>query len=170
MKKTTLVAISALTTVALAGCSSTGTEDIFTLAKGSITDSSSFGGGPESVWVAKAKEQFKSGNYGLAERYYRQAIEERHENIEAWLGLAASYDRLKQFDQADRAYKAIIKIAGFTPTIMNNLGFHYMLKGDFDSAERTLTAAREKDPQNPYIANNLSLLSEWRVAAGRDRG
>ena len=69
--------------------------------------SATFGNGPEKVWLERAKDNFRRGEYGLAERYYRQAIEERHNNVEAWLGLAASYDRLKRFDEADRAYKVV---------------------------------------------------------------
>ncbi len=97
---------------------------------GGITPSSSFGAAPESVWLEKAKKHYAHGDYGLAERFYRQAIEERHNNAEAWLGLAASYDRLKRFDLADRAYDALIKLVGYTPTVLNNLAYHQMLRGD----------------------------------------
>ena len=44
------------------------------------------------------------GNYGLAEENYRKAVELGPRDLDAWLGLAASYDRLKRFDLADRAY------------------------------------------------------------------
>jgi Flp pilus assembly protein TadD len=132
-----------------------------------IATQSTFGSAPEQVWVHKAKENFKNGEYGLAERYFRQAVEERHNNAEAWLGLAASYDHLKRFDEADRAYDVLIKMAGKTPTILNNLGFHYMLKGDFVNAERALVKADSEDPNNPLIRANMALLADWRVAAGR---
>jgi Flp pilus assembly protein TadD len=135
-----------------------------------ITETSSFGSAPEQVWLQKAKENFRSGNYGLAERYYRQAIEERHQNAEAWLGLAASYDRLKRFDLADRAYEQLVQIAGNTPTVLNNLAYHQMLKGDFASARQTLNAAAEKAPKNPYIRNNLDLLDRWEAQAGKKAG
>ncbi|MGO9547805.1 MAG: tetratricopeptide repeat protein [Rhodomicrobium sp.] len=135
--------------------------------KGEMTADSTFGGGPEQVWVNKAKENFRHGEYGLAERYFRQAIEERHSNAEAWLGLAASYDHLKRFEEADRAYEVLKKMTGDTPTVLNNLGFHYMLKGEFVSAEHALHAAQEQDPNNPLIQANLALLSDWKAAAGK---
>jgi len=55
------------------------------------------------VWLEKAKKNDADGNDGLAERFYGQAIEERHNNAEGWLGLATSYDQLKRFDLTDRA-------------------------------------------------------------------
>ena len=63
----------------------------------------SFGSAPESVWPEKSKKNDADGNDGLAERFYRQAIKERHNNAEGWLGLATSYDQLKRFDLTDRA-------------------------------------------------------------------
>jgi Flp pilus assembly protein TadD len=128
---------------------------------------STFGSGPEQIWLNKAKEHFRHGEYGLAERFFRRAVEERYNNVEAWLGLAASYDHLKRFDEADRAYKVVTKMAGRTPSVLNNLGYHYMLKGDFAEAERTLRDAAQQDPKNPYIQSNLNLLAEWRAKAGR---
>jgi Flp pilus assembly protein TadD len=123
--------------------------------------------GPEQPLVDKAKAHFKNGEYGLAERYFRQAIELRHRNLEAWLGLAASLDHLKRFDEADRAYGVLQKMVGATPTVLNNLGYHYMLKGEFGSAEHALLTAQSKDPNNPAIRDNLILLADWRAAAGR---
>jgi tetratricopeptide (TPR) repeat protein len=34
------------------------------------------------------------GDYGLAEQYYRRAVEANRQNGSAWIGLAAAYDRL----------------------------------------------------------------------------
>ena len=81
-------------------------------------------------------------------------------DAESWVGLAASYDQLKRFDLADRAYAQAIKLIGATPEVMNNQGFSYMLRGDYRRARSMLLAAQAKDPKNPYIANNLRLLDE----------
>ncbi len=163
-----LVVVGAMA-LSAAGCTFDGSDakENFTA---SITDTSSFGSAPEQVWLQKAKTYYRNGDYGLAERYYRQAIEERHTNAEAWLGLAASYDRLKRFDLAARAYDQLIKLAGNTPTVLNNLAYHQMLKGDFASARQTLHAAAEKAPDNPYIRNNLELLDHWEAQAGKKAG
>ena len=106
------------------------------------------------------KKYFRQGSYGLAERHFRKAVELHPRDAESWLGLAASYDRLRRFDLADRAYGQAIKIAGATPEVMNNRGFSYMLRGDYGRARTTLLAAKAKDPNSPYIANNLRMLDE----------
>lgn len=146
-------------------CASLTDEDISAEMAGGISDTSSFGSLPETVWLQKAKQNFRDGNYGLAERFYRQAIEEQPRNVEAWLGLAASHDRLKRFDLADKAYDAVIKLVGRTPTVLNNLAYHEMLKGNFALARRHLEAAIHADPGNPHVQSNMKLLSE--LEAGR---
>ncbi len=110
--------------------------------------------------VSVAKKYFRQGSYGLAERQFRKAVELHPKHAEAWLGLAASYDRLRRFDLADRAYAQAIRLVGATPEIMNNQGFSYMLRGEHGRARTTLLAAQAKDPANPYIQNNLQMLDE----------
>jgi Tfp pilus assembly protein PilF len=110
--------------------------------------------------LSLGRMNFRQGNYGLAERYFRRAVESGPRDAEAWLGLAASYDRLKRFDLADRAYKQLYAMLGRSPEILNNQGYSYMLRGDFAHARDVLTEAQAKDPNNPYIANNIALLKE----------
>jgi len=106
------------------------------------------------------KKYFRQGSYGLAERHFRKAVELHPRDAESWIGLAASYDQLKRFDLADRAYAQVIKIVGPTPEVMNNQGFSYMLRGDYRRARTTLLAAQAKDPKSQHIVNNLRLLDE----------
>jgi Flp pilus assembly protein TadD len=109
--------------------------------------------------LSLGKKQYRVGNWGDAEKHFRRAVELHPRDAESWVGLAASYDRLRRFDLADRAYKQAIAIIGPTPEILNNQGFSYMLRGDYRRARSTLLAARAKDPKSPYIANNLHLLA-----------
>ena len=106
------------------------------------------------------KKYFGTANFGLAEKHFRRAVELHPRDAEAWVGLAASYDRLKRFELADRAYAQAARIVGDTPEIMNNRGFSYMLRGDYRRARRTLEAAQARAPDNPYIQNNLQLLEK----------
>jgi Flp pilus assembly protein TadD len=57
-------------------------------------------------------EYFQKGAYGTANRYFRDAVEKAPEDAEAWIGLAASYDKLRRFDLADQAYAQPIKLKG----------------------------------------------------------
>jgi Flp pilus assembly protein TadD len=103
-------------------------------------------------------EHFNRGHFGLAEHYFRDAVEKAPRDVAAWLGLAASYDRLARFDLADRAYATAIKLAGETTQILNNQGYSYMLRGDLKAARKKFLAAAQREPNNPMITNNLQLL------------
>jgi len=104
------------------------------------------------------REQFARGNYGLAEKYFRSAVERVPQDGDAWVGLAASYDQLGRFDLADRAYTRATQVKGTTAQILNNRGFSYLLRGDGTSAGRMFARARSLDPANVVVANNLAIL------------
>jgi Flp pilus assembly protein TadD len=108
--------------------------------------------------VSLGKRHFRAGNFTLAERHFRRAVELHPRDLESWIGLAASYDRQRRFDLADRAYDQATKIAGPTAEILNNRGYSYMLRGDQRRARETLLEAQARDPGNAYIKNNLELL------------
>jgi Flp pilus assembly protein TadD len=105
-------------------------------------------------------QSYRSGDYATAQRYFRRATEAHPRDAEAWLGLAASYDQLRRFDLADRAYEKVVAIAGKTPELLNNRGYSYMLRGDYKRARTTLLQARAMDPANTYVQNNLDLLEK----------
>ena len=110
--------------------------------------------------LTTAKEHFREGRFGLAEDSYRKAVEVSPRDAEAWVGLAASYDRLRRFDLADRAYEQAVKLVGKTPLMLNNLGYSQMLRGDLRKARQYFLAAYEAEPDNPFIRNTLELLNE----------
>jgi tetratricopeptide (TPR) repeat protein len=110
--------------------------------------------------VALGKKYFRSNNFGLAEKSFQSAAEHHPNDAEAWIGLAASYDRLRRFDLADRAYAQAERIVGQTVELLNDEGFSYMLRGDYARAHKLLDQAKAKDPNNPYVQANLQLLDE----------
>lgn len=110
--------------------------------------------------LATGKVYFRAANYGMAEKYFRRAVEQHPGDAEAWLDLAASYDHLKRFDLADRAYAQAIRLAGPKVQILNNQGYSYMLRGDNAQAFRKLEEARRRDPGNRFVLSNLGLLEE----------
>jgi Flp pilus assembly protein TadD len=140
----------------------TGTATAEQLAMAGAPDpatKSKYGGDPYND-LGIGKKLFREGKFGLAEHYFRGAVTANPRDAEAWVGLAACYDRLKRFDLADRAYDEVLKFAGPTPAILNNQGYSYIMRGDYDRAREKLLAARAKDPANPYISANLALLEE----------
>jgi len=110
--------------------------------------------------LSLGKKQYRAKNYGVAEKHFRRAVESHPRDAEAWLGLAASYDRLRRFELADRAYNQAIGIMGPTAEILNNQGYSYMLRGDYKRARVKLGDAQRMDPGNRFVANNIQLLEE----------
>ncbi|HZS63005.1 MAG TPA: hypothetical protein VFA53_00685 [Xanthobacteraceae bacterium] len=126
---------------------------------GQQTDAGLLGSDPKDD-LSVAKLYYRQENFGLAEYYFRRAVESHPKDAEGWLGLAAAYDRLRRFDLADRAYGQAIALAGPLPEILNNQGYSYILRGDYRHAQEKLAAAKAAAPENPYILNNLKLLAE----------
>ncbi len=173
--------------VALAGCSSSGKlaagwgEDVPPPANPDITGSTPAStsedpnfavkdallGGDAGDNLTLGKRHYREKNYGLAEQFFRRAAETTPRDGEAWLGLAASYDRLKRYDLADRAYAEALSIYGPRAEVVNNIGYSYLLRGDLRRARQKFTEAARKDPGNPTIANNIALVDE---AARRKKG
>jgi Flp pilus assembly protein TadD len=180
-----LFAIACL--VALAGCSSSGqmadskwgwgddtpppaNPDVTgstRSAPASLTVADELQGGDPGDDLTLGKRHYRERNYGLAEKHFRKSVEKLPRDGEGWLGLAASYDRLKRYDLADRAYKEALDIYGARPEVLNNIGYSLMLRGDLRKARAKFAEAQAKDPGNPTIANNISLIDE---AARRKKG
>lgn len=117
------------------------------------------GSNPEDD-LSLGKKYYRAGAFGLAEKHFRRAVETHANDAEAWLGLAASYDQLRRFDLADRAYAQATRIAGPTVEIINNQGYSLMLRGKYREAAAKLAQAAAKAPENPYVKNNIRLLAE----------
>jgi Flp pilus assembly protein TadD len=142
--------------ILLAGCTSA--ENRLLKESGLAAEDASFF--PSDIYVRMGKVSFRNGSYGVAEENFRRAVEVSPRDAEAWVGLAASYDRLRRFDLADKAYERALKFRPDNAVLLNNAGFSKLMRGDIPGARRLLLRAYEIDPQNPYIANNIALLGE----------
>ncbi|WP_377830581.1 tetratricopeptide repeat protein [Bradyrhizobium lupini] len=114
---------------------------------------------PSDEPVRMGLEQYNRGNYGISQRYFKDAVEKAPKDVTAWVGLAASYDKLRRFDLADQAYAQAIRLGGETVQILNDQGYSLMLRGNLGGARRKFEKAYSLDPGNPVIANNLELLN-----------
>ena len=119
--------------------------------------------------LKEGMRQFEAGNYGLAQLHFQAAVEKTPRDAVAWVGLAASYDRLRRFDLADRAYAKATALNGPTVQILNNQGYSHLLRGDLEGARRYFLEAYEIEPNNPTILNNLELLSNSGVMVERHK-
>jgi len=115
-------------------------------------------------------EYFNRGDFGLAAKHFEKAAALAPKDATAWVGLAASYDRIGRFDLADRAYHQAIGLVGETTAILNNEGYSLMLRGHLPEARRKFLAAYEREPNNPTVINNLELLNSSARIIRRDPG
>src|SRR5258706_2217561 len=53
---------------------------------------------PSDAPLRMGLEQFNRGNYGIAQKYFKDAVEKAPKDVNASVGLGASYDRLRRFD------------------------------------------------------------------------
>jgi Flp pilus assembly protein TadD len=143
----------------LAGCQQIGPTP-------SPIPNSAVGQAPDDVKYYRSDEpvrlgiqRYYEGNFGLAQHYFQDALEKAPKDATAWIGLAASYDRLGRFDLADRSYAQAAKLVGDTASLLNNEGYSYMLRGDLRNARVKFRAALRLDPTNPTTNNNLALLN-----------
>jgi Flp pilus assembly protein TadD len=172
MRRSIVSLVAALLSLGLAHCTTTGANS--PAASNEVTAADAFasatpadpaapggllGDNPNDD-LSLAKKYYRDGDFGLAEKHFRHAVELHPRSGEAWLGLAASLDRLRRFDLADRAYAQAIRVLGPTAEVLNNQGYSYMLRGDLKKAGQKLHEADVKSPNNPYVQNNLQLLGE----------
>jgi Flp pilus assembly protein TadD len=152
--------------LAVAACQETGPTAVADATSGPVVSASpAVGQEPDDIKYFRSDEpyrlgvqRFNEGEFGLAERYFQDAVEKAPRDVSAWVALAASYDRLARFDLADRAYRSAERLGGRTTQMLNNLGYSYMLRGDLVRAKKLFEEALRREPANPTIANNLRLL------------
>ena len=157
------ITISLLSAV-LAGCQPSAENRLLAESDMKMEDPKFF---PSDDYLRMGKVHFRNGDYGLAEEKFRKAVEVTPKDAEAWLGLAASYDQLRRFDLADKAYDKVLVLAHDNAVILNNAGYSQLMRGNIEGARRFLLRAYELDPTNPYIVNNLALLGESRKTVKR---
>jgi Flp pilus assembly protein TadD len=147
-----IIGIAALATgLALSACQGGGLAD--------DAPGTGFFAGAQARALASAKTYFRQNNFGLAEKTFLDILKKDADHLEAWVGLAASYDRLGRYDLADRAYDRVVKVVGRRPEILNNMGYSYFLRGEKGRARATFEEAAKLAPGNPVVQANLVLVS-----------
>lgn len=120
--------------------------------------------------VRNGARHFLEGAYGLAQESFQKAVEAAPKNAAAWIGLAASYDQLRRFDLADRAYAQAETLGGANLQWLNNRAYSRLLRGDKAGARGYFERALALDPTNVVVLNNLALLSgDVRPSTGATR-
>ena len=149
----------------LAGCSSMGSMSSFGGKQQQVAVVANIGDYTADAALAEAKSHFKSGDFGYSAALYKRVVELSPKNAEGYVGLSASYDRLRRFDLSDRVYNALFDITGGTAQYYNNVGYSYMLRGNLTAALANFRKAQTLDPDNVVVANNLQILANAAAAS-----
>ena len=110
--------------------------------------------------LLEARAHFRNNDFGHSAALYKRAVELRPKDPEGYIGLGASYDRLRRFDLSDRVYASLYKLSGDTVQYHNNVGYSQMLRGNLKDALASFRRAKSMDPGNVVVANNLEILSK----------
>jgi Flp pilus assembly protein TadD len=143
----------------LAGCSSMGSMSAFGGKQMQVAEVANIGDYTADAALAEAKGHFRNGDFGHSATLYKRVVELSPKNAEGYIGLSASYDRLRRFDLSDRVYTALFAITGGTAQYYNNVGYSYMLRGNLTAALTNFRKAEKLDPGNAVVANNIQILA-----------
>lgn len=111
-------------------------------------------GEPQAKPHARAVRHFSDGQFGLAVKHFRRAVDEDPRSVESLNGLAASYDKLGRFDLSERHYRRALALDPMSSQTLNNLGYSYLMQGKYDLALVYLRDADGVAGDNEVIRGN----------------
>ncbi len=151
----------AIVALPLVGCSSTDNNAFGAFGEGWLQtgDLPNVAGYDAGRALSEARAHFRLSDFGYSAALYKRYVTLVPNDPQGYVGLAASYDRLRRFDLADRVYASLYRLTGGTAQYYNNLGYSCLLRGDTAKALANLRKANQLDPQNPTVANNLKMLA-----------
>ena len=95
-----------------------------------------------------------------AQEAFQHALELKPNSVDALNGLGAVYDRLGQFEDAQRFYRLALGITPEAAYIWANLGYSLLLQGRVVMAVALLEKTVKMDPSNTMAAHHLALANE----------
>jgi hypothetical protein len=110
--------------------------------------------------LAEGRMQFRNGNFALAVDAFRRATRQPAQSVDAYNGLAASYDRLGRFDLARRYYEEALAIAPADPRVIHNYAVSLRLQGRDAEAHQLLASASPPAAASPVPAAQEAALAD----------
>ena len=147
------------TAMLLGGCSSIGSS-AFGGNQLKVAEISNIGDYTADNALSEARAHFRNNDFGYSAALYKRVVELSPKDPQGYVGLGASYDRLRRFDQSDRVYASLYAISGGTAQYYNNVGYSYMLRGNLSAALTNFRKAQKLDPDNIVVANNLQMIAD----------
>jgi Flp pilus assembly protein TadD len=148
----------------LAACSAAGLGS-FGSNRLSVAEVSDIGSYTADGALLQARSHFRNNDFGHSATFYKRAVELSPQNAEGYIGLGASYDRLRRFDLSDRVYASLFSLSGGTAQYYNNVGYSQMLRGNLKDAMSNFRQAQTLAPDNAVIDNNMQLVKQAAATA-----
>ena len=124
------------------------------LALAACADLTEDGRYSELSFYGRGKFHYDAGQFGLAVKHFRSAVDREPGSVKALNGLAASYDRLGRYDLATKYYGRALGADPESTQTLNNIGYSYLLQKRFDLAVAYLRDAHSRDRNDPVIQAN----------------
>lgn len=148
----------------LAACSAAGLST-FGNNRLAVAEVSNIGTYTADSALVQARGHFRNNDFGHSATFYKRVVELAPQNAEGYVGLGASYDRLRRFDLSDRVYASLFALSGGTAQYYNNVGYSQMLRGNLKDAMSNFRKAQDLAPDSPVIANNMQLVKQAAATA-----
>lgn len=148
--------------LAACGVAGLGTFGNSRLQVAEINDIGSYTAGSALV---RARAHFRNNDFGYSAAFYKRVVELSPKDEEGYVGLGASYDRMRRFDLSDRVYASLFAISGGTAQYYNNVGYSYLLRGKLKDAMSNFRKAQSLAPDSVVIANNIQLVAQATATA-----
>lgn len=153
------LAVTPLAACSMAGLSTHGNSRL------KVAEVNNIGSYTADSALLQARSHFRNNDFGHSAAFYKRVVELSPGNAEGYVGLGASYDRLRRFDLSDRVYASLYAISGGTAQYYNNVGYSQMLRGNLKDAMSNFRQAQKLAPDNAVIANNMQLVAQAAATA-----
>ena len=161
-----VVALALAAALVLSGCSSKfAGASTFGSNKIQTAELSTIGSYDADRSLVEARAHFRNRDFGYSAQLYKRVVELSPNNAEGYVGLGASYDRLRRFDLSDRVYAALHELSGDSAQYYNNLGYSFLLRGKLKEAMTHFQRAQRLAPDSVVVANNIRLVERTRAQA-----
>lgn len=109
-----------------------------------------------------------TGNYSGALQNFQKILAIYPKHLEAYQGLAKTYESLGQFEDAELIYKKLIKLRSDSWMVYHDLGVFYYYQGKYENAAEQFEKIIKLAPNNNRAHNNLGAcyfeLKRWEDA------
>lgn len=130
---------------------------------------------PVNSILHKAYQQYKNKEYESSLKNYQKVLGVEKSNQDAWLGLAANYNRLGKSEQAERAYRELLKLnpqdvyaqagllmlAGNSAVSMQEDKFRKLIEKNPDIADLYVGLGRLYMQKNKWWSAQQAYYSAW---------